>query len=306
MIKSFNKFFESSSNDDIISKVKSFLDSNELWTVNAREMVDEYNPDDETTTLNAILFDTSILEDYVKLDSEYLLIIECIDDENSYRNSEYYIYKNGEFEEVDLFDTLEEMADDGLYLGETDNEFSYSFKDWCKDNDIELVRKEPESDAEEPESDPEENIDDYIERTNRHVQDYKGFQADTINRNNPSSKSDVDNKTDELLDKINKDGIDSLTDKEREMLNSLKDDKGEETLDKINNEKILDDFKIGTQQDLVFRNGPFKITVDVYRDSDDKFELTDTSHGWSTAIVNKKQMLDIYNGKLSRYDLDWE
>lgn len=42
--------------------------------------------------------------------------------------------------------------------------------------------------------------------------------------------------TDEILDKISKNGIDSLTDKEREFLDSHKDGKEDETYEKIINE----------------------------------------------------------------------
>ena len=49
-------------------------------------------------------------------------------------------------------------------------------------------------------------------------------------------ESRVDDYTDQLLDKISKHGIESLSDKEREFLDSHKSGTQEETLDKIQNE----------------------------------------------------------------------
>lgn len=48
------------------------------------------------------------------------------------------------------------------------------------------------------------------------------------------------------------------------------------------------------------------VTREVYRKSKNRFEINDTSDGWSTCTVTAKQMSDLYTGKLSLTDLNFE
>jgi hypothetical protein len=48
------------------------------------------------------------------------------------------------------------------------------------------------------------------------------------------------------------------------------------------------------------------ITREIYRVSEDQFEIHDTSDGWNVAIVSKAELADLLNGKMSLRQLDWE
>ena len=63
----------------------------------------------------------------------------------------------------------------------------------------------------------------------------------------------------------------------------------------------LTNFKNGTTQDWKFGLA----TRSVYRVDDDKFELDDTSCGWTKAFVNKETLVKLIGGKMSLLDLDW-
>ena len=66
-------------------------------------------------------------------------------------------------------------------------------------------------------------------------------------------------------------------------------------------EKIMN-LPIGHSMDWKFG----LITRDVYRMSEDKFDITETCGGWVNAIVDKQTMQDILEGKISLLELDWE
>jgi hypothetical protein len=48
------------------------------------------------------------------------------------------------------------------------------------------------------------------------------------------------------------------------------------------------------------------ITRDVYRVSEDKFEINDCSDGWQIALVDLNTMIDLILMKKSMINLDWE
>jgi hypothetical protein len=48
------------------------------------------------------------------------------------------------------------------------------------------------------------------------------------------------------------------------------------------------------------------VTRDVLRISKNKFEINDTCGRWVSAIVTKKKMQDILDGKISLWELDWQ
>lgn len=48
------------------------------------------------------------------------------------------------------------------------------------------------------------------------------------------------------------------------------------------------------------------ITREIYRKSEDSFEINDTSSGWTTCTVNKQQMNALYVGEMSILDLNFK
>jgi len=48
------------------------------------------------------------------------------------------------------------------------------------------------------------------------------------------------------------------------------------------------------------------ISREIYRESEDSFEINDTSSGWTTCTVNQQQMNALYAGELSLLDLNFE
>ena len=59
--------------------------------------------------------------------------------------------------------------------------------------------------------------------------------------------------------------------------------------------------KIGTWADWKFG----LITREVYRVSEDLFEINDTSDGWVTAKVNKETLVGVMNGTIPMTSLEW-
>lgn len=64
----------------------------------------------------------------------------------------------------------------------------------------------------------------------------------------------------------------------------------------------LNHWPIGEQRDWKFG----LVTRDVYRASDDKFEINDTSDGWVSTEVDKATLHALYIGTKSLLDLDWQ
>ena len=65
-------------------------------------------------------------------------------------------------------------------------------------------------------------------------------------------------------------------------------------------EKIMN-LPIGHSMDWKFG----LITRDVYRMSENEFDITETCGGWVNAIVDKQTMQGILEGKISLLELDW-
>lgn len=70
----------------------------------------------------------------------------------------------------------------------------------------------------------------------------------------------------------------------------------------MNNLTNILDLPIGHSTDWKFG----LITRDVYRMSETKFELTDTSHGWLNCRVDLDTMRKLINGEQSILDLNWK
>jgi len=61
------------------------------------------------------------------------------------------------------------------------------------------------------------------------------------------------------------------------------------------------DFKIQEQRDFKFG----LCTREVVKISDDKFEINDTSCGWTSAIVNTETLQNLIDGKKSLLDINF-
>ena len=123
--------------------------------------------------------------------------------------------------------------------------------------------------------------------------------------------SDVQNQVDKILDKMI-DG-EELSDSEKGLLKSFKDDNQEEYFDKfkgkIEAEGTLDNLEDGRYFDLVLYSDKFpnvRSTKEVYKVNDNKFELNSTVDGWQTTILDKEEMVKFMIGEIDSLDLDWE
>lgn len=64
----------------------------------------------------------------------------------------------------------------------------------------------------------------------------------------------------------------------------------------------LNNFPVHTSQD--FRFG--LITREIYRHSENKFEIYDTSDGWVSCMVTLKELSQLINGEIDILNLNWE
>jgi hypothetical protein len=64
-------------------------------------------------------------------------------------------------------------------------------------------------------------------------------------------------------------------------------------LDSIENENYVGEFK------------PCLITRSIYKRNNNRFEIDDTSGGWSTARVDKDTLIDLLMGNKEYIDLNW-
>lgn len=103
----------------------------------------------------------------------------------------------------------------------------------------------------------------------------------------------------------------ALSKMQRDFLFSFKNDNQEEFFnifkDKIEKEGILDNVKIGDYYDIVkiSKFSDSKVTKEVYKVSDNKFELNSTTDGWLTAYLDKEELIKYMVGEIDDLDLDW-
>ena len=64
----------------------------------------------------------------------------------------------------------------------------------------------------------------------------------------------------------------------------------------------LNNFQVHTSQDWKFG----LITREIYRVSEDRFEINDLSDGWLTAEVDKATIIGLMNGTISLTSLEWQ
>jgi len=69
----------------------------------------------------------------------------------------------------------------------------------------------------------------------------------------------------------------------------------------IQNNTSLDVLRIGESANWKFG----LITREVFRVSENEFEINDLSHGWSTALVNKNTMQKLLNGEESLLNIEF-
>jgi len=317
-IKKF-RIFESSLEQDIIKQTTEFIKNNESYKVNSEDIYDGYKEeglsfDEFDSMYTFVLFDTlSILGDKVydieNKKIEYFLVESYHTDEAD--EDSYFFYSNGEFKEDSdsiirsLISDMEENNE--VYLGNQDNIFTYGVSEYIKMNHTSY--EEPNYDTEIKSDSNVSKIDTDVSNNNK-PNKIMGFQPhSSMNRTKDSSKitnDEVEVYQNELLDLISAKGIKSISPKQKKFLDSFNKGTSKEVLNKIRKDAIIDDHKIGDMKDWVLSSGQYKVTVEIFRNGEDEFELNDTSNGWVSVVVNKQQMMDLYDGKLDRHDLDWE
>lgn len=71
---------------------------------------------------------------------------------------------------------------------------------------------------------------------------------------------------------------------------------------KNNTHMNIDNFQVQTSQDWKFG----LITREIYRVSEDLFEINDLSEGWLTTEVDKPTLIGLMNGNISLTSLEWQ
>ena len=64
--------------------------------------------------------------------------------------------------------------------------------------------------------------------------------------------------------------------------------------------------KSGEMKDVVFSNGILRSTKELYKNSDDEFEVHSFTCGWLTATLTLDEAVDYCEGKLSSRELEFE
>lgn len=67
-------------------------------------------------------------------------------------------------------------------------------------------------------------------------------------------------------------------------------------------EQLLNAMKIGESKDWKFG----LITREIYRKSEHRFEINDTSDGWQQVTVSKETMVKLLSGEKSLLTLNWK
>ena len=63
--------------------------------------------------------------------------------------------------------------------------------------------------------------------------------------------------------------------------------------------------KSGEMKDVVFSNGILRSTKELYKNSDDEFEVHSFTCGWLTATLTLDEAVCYCEGELSSRELDW-
>ena len=64
--------------------------------------------------------------------------------------------------------------------------------------------------------------------------------------------------------------------------------------------------KAGEMKDIVFSWGILRSTKELYKNSDDEFEVHSFTEGWITATLTLDEAVDYCEGRLYGWELQWE
>jgi hypothetical protein len=64
--------------------------------------------------------------------------------------------------------------------------------------------------------------------------------------------------------------------------------------------------KAGEMKDVVFSNGILRSTKELYKNSDNEFEVHSFTEGWITATLTLDEAVDYCEGRLDNVDLEFE
>ena len=68
----------------------------------------------------------------------------------------------------------------------------------------------------------------------------------------------------------------------------------------------LTSMKVGEMKDVVFSNGILRSTKELYKNSDNEFEVHSFTCGWLTATLTLDEAVRYCEGELSNLELEWE
>ena len=74
----------------------------------------------------------------------------------------------------------------------------------------------------------------------------------------------------------------------------------------MNTREQLIAMNAGEMKDVVFSNGILKSTKEMFKNSDDEFEVHSMICGWYTALLTLDEAVDYCEGKLSSRELEFE
>ena len=64
--------------------------------------------------------------------------------------------------------------------------------------------------------------------------------------------------------------------------------------------------KAGEMKDVIFSNGILRSTKELYKNSDNEFEVHSFTQGWLTATLTLDEAVRYCEGELSNLELEWE
>jgi len=74
----------------------------------------------------------------------------------------------------------------------------------------------------------------------------------------------------------------------------------------MNTREQLINMRAGELRDVVFSNGILCSTKELYKNSNNEFEVHSFSCGWHSATLTLDEAVDYCEGKLSNLELEWE
>tara|TARA_E500000305_G_scaffold109535_1_gene114852 strand:- start:993 stop:1235 length:243 start_codon:yes stop_codon:yes gene_type:complete len=74
----------------------------------------------------------------------------------------------------------------------------------------------------------------------------------------------------------------------------------------MNTREQLIAMNAGEMKDVVFSNGILKSTKEMFKNSDDEFEVHSMICGWYTALLTLDEAVDYCEGRLSSADIEWK